>query len=168
MRVLTFSRTFPAHHPKAGQPTWFVDKILHSISFPDYKHSIDIDNPAKYTTIRRGNLWKVGDKVSARYWSEIPYRSKQVEFAQLEVRKTWKFETALWIGCNSKNCYSTWYMDGKEIGVLSKDLLHTEGWDLINTIAENDGLSITDLLSWFKHPSNFNGQIICWNENINY
>jgi hypothetical protein len=26
-RVLTFSRVFPAYHPKAGQPTGFVEKI---------------------------------------------------------------------------------------------------------------------------------------------
>ena len=31
-KVLTFSRTFPAFHPKAGQPTYFVEKILNSIS----------------------------------------------------------------------------------------------------------------------------------------
>lgn len=29
-RVITFSRKFPSYHPKAGQPTHFVEQILNS------------------------------------------------------------------------------------------------------------------------------------------
>jgi len=29
-RHIKFSRTYPAHHPKAGQPTYFVEKFLRS------------------------------------------------------------------------------------------------------------------------------------------
>lgn len=36
MKRITFSRTFPAYHPKAGQPTHFVEKLLNSISKRDY------------------------------------------------------------------------------------------------------------------------------------
>jgi hypothetical protein len=27
-KVLTFSRVFPSYHPKAGHPTYFVEKML--------------------------------------------------------------------------------------------------------------------------------------------
>lgn len=36
MKVLTFSRQFPKGHPKAGHPTWFVEKVLNSIGGYDY------------------------------------------------------------------------------------------------------------------------------------
>ena len=30
-RIITFSRTFPAYHPKAGEPTYFVEMILNDL-----------------------------------------------------------------------------------------------------------------------------------------
>lgn len=30
-KVITFSRQFPSYHPKAGQPTYFVEKVLRSV-----------------------------------------------------------------------------------------------------------------------------------------
>lgn len=30
-KVITFSRTFPSYHPKAGQPTYFVEKFYNSL-----------------------------------------------------------------------------------------------------------------------------------------
>lgn len=35
-KVITFSRVFPAYHPKKGQPTYFVEKILNSVSKNNY------------------------------------------------------------------------------------------------------------------------------------
>jgi hypothetical protein len=74
--VLIVSRHFPKTHPAAGEETHFVESILNNI---------------KTTTIR-GNYkyWrKIASQVNAgeavlsiRYWSDKPYRSKQVEFAR--------------------------------------------------------------------------------------
>ena len=72
------SRFFPAGHPKAGQPTGFVEKILIG---------------KKIHTIRSN--WKLWKKridevqngkavISLRYWQGKPYRSKQVEFKRIE------------------------------------------------------------------------------------
>jgi len=53
------------------------------------------------------------------------------------------------------------------------DELYLES-SLDNEIAKNDGLSSEDLYWWFsrspdfKKKDGFDGQIICWNENINY
>jgi len=169
-RVITFSRTFPAYHPKAGQPTYFVEKIwkgllpgrengpwiymseyiktlnLRSEELPTY----DEINP-KHHTIRSGNRWKVGDKFSPRVWSGKPYKSKQIIIApDIEVKKVWEFNK---------------YESSKYFFINNRKLTFDS---LVEKLAENDGLESHDLLSWFKYPKPFSGQIICWNENINY
>lgn len=154
-RVITFSRYFPAHHPKAGQPTFFVEKILRSrqlidLSFLDIFIDINaFDNSTpKHHTIRAGKRWKVGDKFSPRIWSGNPYRSKMIIIApDIEVKKIWDFD------CDIKGVF---YLNGKALDVTSSDL------------PMNDGLSDNDLLDWFPVGNPFSGQIICWNDKINY
>lgn len=179
-KVITFSRVFPAYHPKKGQPTYFVEKFWNSFNkealdqtfLADYSdeinfklnknlHFVDICNffaslnqhqreniGAKHHTIRGGNRFKVGDYFSPRVWSGKPYNSKQIVIApDIEVKKVWDFE--IW-------------SDGS---ILINSEIHSQ---LIVKIAENDGLSVGDLLKWFKHPKPFKGQIICWNENVEY
>lgn len=171
-KVLIFSRTFPSYHIRKGQPTFFVEKIFKSLYLmkcvpPElvdtYNFQIMNDDSvaAKHHTIRAGNRWKVGDKFSPRVWSGKPYASKQIIIAQdIEVKKTFDIKievadigfemTALWI-----------YIDGKFLGTSKT-----------GSIAENDGLKTHDFESWFaisiKKTKVFQGQIICWNENINY
>lgn len=74
--VITFSRHFPKYHAEAGKDTNFVESIL---------------NGKKQTTIRgnlqrwrkiRSQLKRKTHVLSLRYWSGMPYRSKQVEFAR--------------------------------------------------------------------------------------
>jgi hypothetical protein len=161
MKVLTCSRFFPKGHPKAGQPTHFVEKIeacladtlpgwelsktftLHD--WGTYYHCM----MPKSHTIRAGNRFKAGEMVSLRVWADKPYRSKQVEFAQVEIKKTWKITREGYL----------WWLNGQPI--ISTNLA---------SIAANDGLEYQDFLSWFTHQKNsvFHGQIICWNENIQY
>lgn len=172
-KVITFSRTFPAYHPKAGQPTYFVEKLWNSIetnSFavdyamicrnnegvsPDIlwpfwrsiKKAYSNDGAAKHHTIRGGNRFKVGDKFSPRVWSGKPYRSKQIVIApDIEVVKVWGFE-------------------------ISKEHYHINGFALnleaLKVVAANDGLEVDDLENWFaKQTGKF--QIICWSNTINY
>ena len=163
-KVLTFSRIFPAYHPRKEEQTYFVEKIwngLNDLSLPvalnkdlpnDFLCSIlPIDNyGAKYHTIRAGNRWKVRDKFSPRVWSEKPYQSKQIIIApDIEIKKIWN------IGLNIRG-------DFKEFYCNDCDLTGTS----IYKVSENDGLSVNDFLNWFNKP--FNGQIICWNENLIY
>lgn len=168
MRVITFSTKFPKGHPKAGQPTYFVEKIWESIylngnagwdGFSDiaaivpglYSHGT---HEAKHHTIRAGNRWKVGDKFSPRIWSDKPYRSKQIEFSPpLEIKKIWTFE-----------------MD--QCGVYSIDGSYVLEEAANELLAKNDGLSQFDMYKWFmpnhNKPKEFKGQILCWNESIDY
>jgi len=161
-KVLTFSRVFPKYHPKAGQPTYFVEKIFAGLAdsqprwampkrFTEYDWHIYYNcSKPKLHTIRIGNRWKVGDKFSPRIWTDKPYNSKQLIFStDIEIKKVFSFSKDL----ISKN----FYLNGIEA--------HPD--DLIE-IAKNDGLELSDLLLWFQYPKPFNGQIICWSDAVSY
>lgn len=185
MKALTFSRHFPKGHPKAGQPTLFVEKIWNSLNVTvrdqefywdgeedvkrfnkhlpyalicNFLASIKSRNGigSKPHTIRAGSRFKPGDMASLRVWSDKPYRSKQIEFAQVEVKKVWSVEI-----------YATEFIFELKVNGVALD---KEGQELV---ANNDGLSLIDFYNWFNiHPKKkqqvFTGQIICWNESINY
>lgn len=177
MRVIIFSRTFPAYHPKSGQPTHFVEKVLESLypdivgwdgfySLKEKGFDIGLNNiyQPKYHTIRAGNRWKVGDKFSPRVWSGRPYQSKQIQFApEIEVKKTWKYEVKI-IGRGIEQ----WIINGTQVSQSNEHMHQWFNHGLIEEIASNDGLILADFLNWFKHPSPFSGQIICWSNKIEY
>lgn len=181
MKVLTVSRFFPAGHPKAGQPTWFVPKIWNGLRNQDYslpesitKYVPNISQllsnddyleamtirEIKLTTIRAGNRFKPGDMVSLRVWSEKPYRSKQIEFAQVEVKRT------ISVTIHVDEFLSSW---------VGENTNKPNSWNLLPLceVAKNDGLQCDDFVNWFKiHPKkngdSFIGQIIIWSPCINY
>lgn len=160
-RVITFSRQFQTNHPKKGEPTYFVEKIWESIR--NYKN---VDSPQyhymkfeseimrwkvfepKHHTIRQGYRWKVGDKFSPRAWSGKPYQSKQIIIApEIEIKKIWNFSRDL--------ISDKYYLNGHEIDA-----------DKLELIAKNDGLTVEDFKAWINKP--FLGQVLCWNEHIEY
>ncbi len=162
-KVITFSRVFPKYHPRAGQPTYFVEQLYKSIGidikhmppqvFQDFNYDVYTKSTGKSHTIRSGNRWKVGDKFSPRVWSGKPYASPQVVIApDIQIKKIWD------IGMD-ENC--VFWVNGKYLKANVVDLL-----------AKNDGLDISDFYKWFmpnwEKPKLFSGQIICWDENIKY
>jgi hypothetical protein len=170
MRVITFSTKFPATHPRKGEPTFFVEKIvkgLHEQGLRPFDVNCDFDEQmyyianGKHHTIRAGERWKAGDWFSPRVWSGKPYASKQIEFAPpIQIKKVWKFtmRPSLWFD----EC--EYFINGEKFG-----------GDELEKVAENDGLGIVDFALWFagKNAAStsrkpFNGQILCWNEAIEY
>ena len=175
-KVITFSRVFPAYHPKKGQPTFFVEKIwqsfginplfpspslsIHNTHLPyDIVHLVGDDlvylheYDPKHHAIRSGNRWKVGDKFSPRVWSGKPYNSKQIIIApDITIVSVQKIEMDL------NGIFS---VDGKYLDEIR-----------FLELAKNDGLEFNDMVNWFMpnydKPKEFKGQIICWNENIEY
>lgn len=157
-KVITFSRFFPAYHPKKGKPTYFVEKLLSSINYKYYDEdrqfnprlSVDSFEP-KHHTIRNANKWKAGDKFSPRVWSGKPYNSKQIILApDIEIKKVYDIEI---YQNNEIHINGVWMAS---FGSLNCEL-----------IANNDGLEMIDFQNWFcKLP--FKGQIICWSDNVNY
>jgi hypothetical protein len=172
-KVITFSRTFPAYHPRKGEPTNFVEKVLYGLikgNVPGCGTEL-LKNPIvnikalnpdeiKSHTIREGNRFKKGDYFSPAIWGDNinpkngrtgPYQSKQIKFApDIEIKKVWEFEI--------NSCFTTGMAINRKI-VRANDLAK---------IAENDGLDVEDLMSWFQYPKPFIGQVICWNEEISY
>ena len=88
-KVITFSRTFPAYHPKVGQPTYFVEKFYNSLfsrnNLMDYPKGLEINESIlemKNHTIRAGERWKKGEYFSPRVWSGKPYNTPQIILAK--------------------------------------------------------------------------------------
>lgn len=165
MKVLTFSRQFLQGHPKAGQPTFFVDKIcttLRSTGFISLENvalyakyeavigPISSKQGGKHHTIRPGKRWKVGEMASLRVWSGKPYNSHQVEFARTRLINVYDISIGQW----DQSSYAI-SINGKEFGDM-------------DTLANNDGLSLADFQDWFPLGKTFDGQILCWSDKINY
>jgi hypothetical protein len=173
-KVITVSYRFPKAHPKAGEPTFFVEKIWKSLQesqhfdvnqWADNYHllrdifmNLDILNPIpKHHTIRAGKRWKDGDVASIRIWSDQPYRSKQIPIAPDVKIKVINVEIDI-VGFI--------LLDGKSSGPW---IGNTSGQT--KEIAQNDGLSCADFNNWFTliHPLPFSGQILIWNDkNLSY
>jgi hypothetical protein len=158
-KVITFSRQFPSYHPKAGEPTYFVEKMFKSLFlmkcipvelYADFNFSImNNDNYApKHHTVRNGSRWKVGDKFSPRVWSGKPYHSKQIILSEdIEIKRIWDIEI------------------DEDYAITINGWVFSCGYEL--QLAKNDGLPHEDFLNWFvKLP--FKGQIICWNDSVTY
>jgi hypothetical protein len=125
---------------QVGMDTAFVQSL-----------STDIDK-WKHHTIRAGHRWKEGDWFSPRVWSGKSYASKQIQFApDIQIKKIWNFDVDPW----------------ESYVINSKPLCYSE----FKAVALNDGFTAGDDLElWLnvKRGEAFNGQIICWNENIEY
>ena len=164
-RVITFSRTFPSYHPRAGEPTYFVEKVVKSlhklglrpwdVNAPFSEETYFACDP-KFHTIRAGHRWKAGDWFSPRVWSGKPYNSKMIQFApDIQIKKVWD------IDIQQINEYWQFSLDGKQIEVENID-------EWVERLHTNDGLNRADFINWFVKSIPFDGQIICWNENIEY
>lgn len=176
MKYIMFSKTFPAEHPRKGEPTWFVQKILWSTlimagrsdlePYPSPAGKIVKDLP-KYHTIRGGfdegrgiplTRWEVGEIFSARIWEGKPYASKQSEFAQLQIKQIWDITI-------DANGVISMGKPGEQQYYISEEMEIK--------LANNDGLSLEDFQEWlvmpvFRKAKEWRGQIICWSDAINY
>lgn len=175
MRTITFSRFFPKGHIQAGDATFFMEKILcglgvtmktlpvHLTGIINYFQMLCKPEDIKLTTIRAGNRWKAGDMASLRVWSGRHYNSKQIEFAQVDVKKVWSFEIK-----PLDLRYVGYFLNGSFMGMFDKFDISLQG------ISRNDGLTIEDFISWFSiYPKKtgggwFQGQVITWHDNVKY
>ena len=144
--VLIVSRYFPATHPRAGEKTNFHIGI-HDCLLNNYEGK-------KHTIRSNYELWKKRvDEVqkgkaylSLRYWTGLPYRSKQVEFAIINTVGIEKISF-----CQEGIDFTVSQIND---GAYPFSLLD---------VAKNDGLSGRDFADWFglnKIGKTFNGAII--------
>ena len=133
-------------HPRAGEETCFPEHFI----MGKKKH-----------TIRAGNKWKPGDMFSPRTWMGKPYRSKQHKIVphDVEVKKVWDVRI-----------YPSITPDGPPVIAIKNEAgsyliqPHKVGKE----IAKNDGLSLEDFKAWFDNEEGFVGQIVCWDESVEY
>ena len=175
-RVTTFSRFFPHGHPRAGEPTYFVEQILNCLypegfdfHFEDYLRELNPDlpealldefreslhpniNKEKLHTIRAGKGCKAGDMFSPRVWSSRPYMSKQIIFAPDQELKSV-------IDVEINKLWQVWFN-----GELCGDLHWPNQFEKLKDLSLNDGLDTTDLRSWFEKRLPFSGQIRIWSD----
>jgi len=186
-KIITFSRTYPSYMDKKWQPTYFVEKLLNKLvpgwqfddvywrllaelndkklksgklttwQLVDFWKNLDRSiKDEKAHTIRASHSKSVGQFLTPAVWSGRPYHDPQIIIApDIEVKKIWDFETD---ECGVIAIGGKYYFDEfDEFGLVSYKIL-----------AANDGLDERDFLDWFKYPEPFNGQIIAWDENVNY
>lgn len=159
-KTITFSKEFPKYHPRAGQPTEFLQKLLTGFlllknrnievfqEFGLADHEGNILYKPKFHTIRAGNRWRKGEAFSPRQWSTKPYRSSQIE---------------IWPDVIIENVF--------DFNIIKNEAMFLNGVELIiedTTIPMNDGLSSQDFIDWFDTGKDFDGQLICWNPKLTY
>lgn len=170
---IMISKNFMKDHPRAGQPTFFKEKIWAGQAetrFPEFKfpkEDVDYDWHEYYNaipkihTIRDNyDYWaRVAEEVNAgrgilslRQWTKSPYNfardgSKQKEFLRLTKMGV---QRAKIVGV-TMDC----------MGEISNGLVaEIEGEArMIPIVAKRDGLSTEDFIAWFKEPMS-NGAVI--------
>lgn len=177
---IKFARKYLKGHPKYGEDTFFVEKIWANndalkgvyikplsteILEAEYKNYLKKDFYPKGHTIRKGDRWKAGDKFDAAVWYDRPYASKQIIIGMdIPIVRTYKFDVLVYPS------YALINLDGRPITRKTKeeDRIVWDGLRNLKTIALNDGLETQDFISWFQFPTEFHGQIIVWDPNIDY
>jgi hypothetical protein len=191
-KVLTFSRVFPSYHPRKGEPTYFVEAMLTQLGIDYTKHDYfiwlvennpDIDewflnefyerlshdiDPKSHTIRAHKKPLKVGEWINPKCWAGRPYNKTkegywQIKFApDIEVKKVWDFEVFIDI----KSGYDCVRLNGVLLHEFDGNEFFMGGHLKLRTIAKNDGLEFEAFGNWFNKT--MKGQIICWNENIEY
>lgn len=125
--VLTVSKQFPKTHKRDGESTGFVENISKLLTNDSEKiHTIQSNYELWNKRISEINEGKA--ILSIRYWSEKPYKSKQIEICKLEKVGIEKLE--------NPNNFVYAPINGKMVD-----------WEIV---AKNDGLNFEDFCEWFK------------------
>ena len=141
--VLMLSSTFPAKHPRKGEPTNFDTQLLNAVCSA-HNMSIGFKKVGmKLHTIRTNyDLWsKRFEQIEAgkaclslRYWMGKPYHSKQMEICKLTKKDG--------IGLQMLHFYN---------GCLQQPILSSGMTIRAETLAKNDGLSFESWKEWFSY-----------------
>lgn len=151
---LGVSRTFPKGHPRKGESTYFVEKIIDVILLIGTAKALNAEivselEEQKIHTIRANyELWaKRMEEVQAGravielfYWEDKPRKSKQIVFATLDKDS----------GCGVQELSFNWGREG--IRLLCYPVIDNRNYiEDIQRITINDGLSWQDFKAWFKN-----------------
>lgn len=158
--VITLSRNFPKGHRKEEEATFFKEKFMfgqqcqfcppkdRDTNYPECDECLRNCVPVKIHTIRANYaLWakrfeqvERGEAcISVRQWTDKPYRSPQVEIAQLTREHG--------IGIQKLDA-----IKASEAGYIDYKLLSPKKHKRVTyeELAPNDGLTLEDFREWFK------------------
>lgn len=123
--IITLSKKFPKGHRKEGEPTLFKEKIMAGEKIHTIRANYDFW-AKRFEQVERGEAC-----ISIRQWTDKPYRSPQVEIAQL----TWEH------GIGIQKLY---VIKETEAGYIKDKRVTYE------ELASNDGLTLEEFKEWFK------------------
>lgn len=193
-KVLTFSTTYPAHHKRAGGPTYFHFKYLSSLKGCYDKDDIEllVNNledfyyKEKVLVSHITNMYNgvIGEN---RIFTGVKDIVDNIESKNHTIRSLskngesrWKagdfFSPRIWIGkpYHSEQFTIAPYKKIEKVYdiEINGKYVAIEGFLLkdkdLDILASNEGLSLGDLKEWLKMPCQFKGQIIVWNKEIEY
>ena len=153
--VLTVSLTFPKTHKRAGDYTFFSEKILLAIGKIEEAKFIEEFGELlfKLHTIRANyELWAKRIKeiqegkaiLSIRYWSGKPYHSKQVEICRQDKDSGIGIQELVFSSESNPLPFS-------DVGIHSENAVVWKAFDFNECkIYQNDGLSLEDFKDWFR------------------
>lgn len=119
--VLTVSKNFPATHPRKGEPTDFIQKIISGEKIHTIRNNVELWT-SRAKAVNEGKAI-----LSIRQWSGKPYRSKQVEVGQ----------------------YTEIGIQTVAVSLFGNITVGKDRRVTLYSLSTNDGLSIEDFSSWF-------------------
>lgn len=178
-KVITVSRHFMSDHPKAGKPTYFVNKIWKALGNDFFKpHKNIIDSLIDVNrTLPVSNEQILDFEFSSRIFDHELWDGMQPKLHTIRSGKRFKTGDIVSLRVWSGKPYKTpqiaiapefalprvadiviknWhtYIDGVYFGLLFQFTKKNEA------LWANDGLTFPDFRDWFKLPCHFDGQII--------
>lgn len=183
-KVITFSQKFPSYHPKKGQPTYFVEKILNDLGV-DYNDEAYLKELFKLNE-KNIELSKLSYDDIELWWLSLNEKilitnetkahtirnSKRIKAGDIASFRVWsgKPYNSPQIIFYKFKIIKTFDFKMDLCGVYSINGMYTENDE---PLAINDGFdNEDDLFNWlmpnYDKPTEINGQIICWNPTIIY
>ncbi len=156
---IKLAKTFPAYHPKAGQPTDFRAKRA--------------DGTKKYTIRENFEFWakkidqvRKGGRLYVQQWTGRPYYSEVETIDDLFYPKAYmlEFQQGTWGKITGAYVLDTTKLDEETISYVQAPLfsfaehfgIETNGFEIkyipVETLAKDDGLTESDFWNWFRIP----------------
>ena len=171
--------------------TWLIEnnpEIEDVFLWGFFKSLFSEKKDCKAHTIRNHKTpLKIGEFINPKCWAgshlipkvnpynKTPQGYWQIKFApNVEIKKTWNFRMTTQLD-DRENDWTFCELNGKHYTFYSDEYLDKK----IKEVCKNDGLSSIDFFEWFepyrtmKQKVNgddkvFDGNIICWDGNVNY
>lgn len=175
-KVITFSRVFPAYHPKAGQPTHFVEKIYKAFDVEMPTNRVYPKCDVLGVGVRELNKHELYYQTCDFINSLSKYGLFKPKIHTIRAGERWKDGEMASLRVWSAKAYNSPQLiiaPDVEVRVQKIELnalrwMYVDGkrFDDIDLLAMNDGLTREELAQWFQKP--FVGQIIHFSGDFRY